>query len=204
MKKQFLIFVFTFLTSFVVKCQSYTDSLEQLRKEKYEHLIDTVYGIFRADERENFIGLNYYPVNETYRINAHFEKNKGKKFKMQTSTERAPIYRRMGYLIFELNGQKCKLTVYQNVELSKQKEYRNYLFIPFRDATSGTTTYGGGRYIDFETPENENVLIDFNLAYNPYCAYSHRYSCPIPPLENTLTISVEAGEKIASLKEDSY
>lgn len=115
---------------------------------------------------------------------------------LESSTERTPIYRRYGYIYFELNGKKCRLTAYQNMELIKKEEYKNYLFIPFRDGTSGVESYGGGRYLDVTIPENETITIDFNLAYNPYCAYSYRYSCPVPPEENTLKIRIEAGEKI--------
>jgi uncharacterized protein (DUF1684 family) len=80
--------------------------------------------------------------------------------------------------------------------LKKQKEYKKYLFIPFRDLTSGKESYGGGRYIDTEIPAGETLILDFNRAYNPYCAYSHRYSCPIPPEENTLKVEIRAGEKV--------
>ena len=80
--------------------------------------------------------------------------------------------------------------------MSKRKGFKDYLFLPFLDATNGIETYGGGRYLDVYIFENQtNIKIDFNLSYNPYCAYSHRYSCPIPPHENTLTVEINAGEK---------
>ena len=79
--------------------------------------------------------------------------------------------------------------------LRKKKEYKDYLFIPFRDGTSRMETYGGGRYLDLRIPKGKTILVDFNLAYNPYCAYSHRYSCPIPPEINTLNVRILAGEK---------
>ncbi len=117
---------------------------------------------------------------------------------MQTSSERTPVYRRYGYVDFTINNQKQRLTVYQNIALSKVKGMEDYLFIPFKDSTSTITTYGGGRYLDFKITRATFVLIDFNLAYNPYCAYSHHFSCPIPPAENTLLIGIEAGEKYVS------
>ena len=79
---------------------------------------------------------------------------------------------------------------------SARKDYKDYLFIPFRDVTSGKETFGGGRFLDARIPKNDTLLIDFNLNYNPYCAYSERYSCPIPPTENTLKVSILAGEKV--------
>ena len=79
--------------------------------------------------------------------------------------------------------------------LRKEEGFEDYLFIPFRDGTSRIETYGGGRYLDVRIPDGKELLIDFNLAYNPYCAYSHRYSCPIPPVVNTLDVKIIAGEK---------
>ena len=101
----------------------------------------------------------------------------------------------MGRLVFRLQGRTFKLPVYQNVELSMQPEYVNYLFLPFTDRTNGAETYGGGRYVDLHGPLGQRVTIDLNNAYNPYCAYSDRYSCPIPPTENHLDTEVRAGVK---------
>ena len=81
------------------------------------------------------------------------------------------------------------------MRLKKEKEYKDYLFLPFRDGTSRKESYGGGRFLDLKKPKGKTIHIDFNLAYNPYCAYSHRYTCPIPPPENELTIEIKAGEK---------
>ena len=117
---------------------------------------------------------------------------------MATSTDRTPVYRRFGYIYFTIDKIQYQLTVYQNIALMKDKELKNYLFIPFRDLTSAKTAYGGGRYIDFNIPSSTNVKIDFNTAYNPYCAYSPRFYCPIPPKENSLPIAIEAGEKYVS------
>ncbi|MEI9956742.1 MAG: DUF1684 domain-containing protein [Ferruginibacter sp.] len=90
-----------------------------------------------------------------------------------------------------------QLTVYQSKSLTKNDQYKDYLFIPFTDATSGDESYGSGRYIDILTTDikNNTVTIDFNKAYNPYCAYTTGYNCPIPPRENYLIVAVKAGEK---------
>ncbi len=134
--------------------------------------------------------LKYFEPNELYRMEAKFKPiENGEVFKMETSTDRLPEYKRFGTLSFMLEGAEQELTVYQNVEDT------NYLFLPFRDLTNGNTTYGAGRYLNFMLADLENPLIDFNLAYNPYCAYNKDFSCPIPPVENHLKIEIPAGEK---------
>jgi len=100
-------------------------------------------------------------------------------------------------LKFSLEGQTLTLNVYESVELSKKAGYEDYLFIPFTDLTNGDETYGGGRYLDLrqEALRQKPVRLDFNRAYNPYCAYSKGYSCPIPPAENWLPVAIRGGVK---------
>ena len=184
------------LITFTTFSQRSKEEIEVLRQEHESELRDTSNHMLEATELAKFKGLDYYEFNSDYQLEAAFEKNKGKKFEMPTSTDRLPVYRRYGYVTFTIDSVSYELTVYQNIKLRKTKEYRDYLFIPFRDATSRETTYGGGRYLDISIPETESITIDFNLAYNPHCAYSHHYSCPIPPEENTLNVKIEAGEKI--------
>jgi uncharacterized protein len=114
---------------------------------------------------------------------------------MKTSTERLPEYKKYGELYFELDGKKLKLNVYQNIDLIKKKGYEDYLFLPFSDVTNGKESYIGGRYIDMRILNNKTWTIDFNKAYNPYCAYNYKYSCPIVPLENDLDVEINAGVK---------
>ncbi len=189
----FLIFIL-FLSSFSFG-QLTASEIEIKRQEHIAALSDSTTGILNSEEIEHLGDVTYFDHDENYVITGLFTKSKGKKFKMPTSTERTPIYRRYGYLDFVYNDDTLRLEVYQNVELAKQEKYKNYLFIPFKDATSAKTTYGGGRYMDLEIPENTQLIIDFNTAYNPYCAYSYRYSCPVPPKVNHLTIEINAGEK---------
>jgi uncharacterized protein len=85
------------------------------------------------------------------------------------------------------------LSLYQNHELRTTETHKNHLFLPFKDLTNGTESYGDGRYLDLSIPEGEPLVIDFSKAYNPYCAYSSHYSCPIPPKENRLRIPIRAG-----------
>ncbi|MFT5915813.1 MAG: hypothetical protein ACI81T_002316 [Bacteroidia bacterium] len=145
------------------------------------------------DRTKKFKGLDYFPINQSYKVEAKFTRTPDSKpFKMQTSTSRAPVYQKYGEVEFELNGKTQKLNLYQSHGLREKEEYKNYLFIPFYDLTNSFDSYGGGRYIDLEIPEGEIMIIDFNKAYNPYCAYGNNYSCPIA---NRLKIKVEAGVK---------
>ncbi len=109
---------------------------------------------------------------------------------METSNGVRKFFIRAGTLEFAAAGEILHLTAFSNPESEDAG-----LFIPFRDATSGTQTYGSGRYLDSELSADGTVLLDFNLAYNPYCAYSDGWSCPIPPLENWLRVPILAGEK---------
>ena len=182
---------------------SSTTSFSQLTKEETEQhradhltrLTDTSYHVLKQDEIDVFQGLDYFGFDANYQVNARFKKDKGKVFEMPTSTERTPKYRRYGYFYFEIDNKKCTLEVYQSPALKRVKEYRRHLFIPFRDKTTRNETYGGGRFIEMDIPEEENFILDFNTAFNPYCAYSYRFSCPIPPEANTLDVEIRAGEK---------
>ncbi len=114
---------------------------------------------------------------------------------MKTSTTRTPTYRIYGYLNFTLNDTNCKLIAYQNISYKNSIDYGNELFVPFKDLTNTITTYGAGRYLDIKIPTSNKLVLDFNEAYNPYCAYSHRWSCPLVPIDNHLNLHVLAGEK---------
>ena len=143
-----------------------------------------------------FKGLDFYPIDQKYIVQAKFKRSKNEKpFEMPTTTDRKPKYVKYGELHFTIDGKPLKLNVYQNVDFGRSPKYKNNLFLPFTDRTSGDETYGGGRYIDLTIPEGKTVKIDFNRAYNPYCAYNKRYSCPIVPHENDLNIKIQAGVK---------
>ena len=143
-----------------------------------------------------FNGLEFFPVDSNYIVKAEFVRTPAEPpFAMKTSTGRLPIYVKYGELYFELKGKAMQLNLYQNQELVKDPEYFDYLFLPFTDLSNGNETYDGGRYIDFRIPESNEVILDFNRAYNPYCAYSGKYSCPVPPEENSLDVEIFAGVK---------
>jgi uncharacterized protein len=148
------------------------------------------------EQRQKFTGLAYYDINPALKVTAQVTPlADGKVLKMKTSTSRVAQYREYAELTFELDGQKYTLVVYADVVPNKNPAYRNHLFLPFYDQTSGRETYGGGRYLDLTRPLGDTVELDFNLAYNPYCAYTDGYSCPLPPRRNKLPVAVLAGEK---------
>jgi uncharacterized protein (DUF1684 family) len=149
------------------------------------------------EDRLSFTGLDFYKIDSTYRVKAKLKLDlQKKKFAMKTTTSRLPVYANYGVASFKLHGRKFKINIYQNVALSLKEEYKDYLFMLFTDKTSGVTSYAGGRYLDLRIPKKgEDFIIDFNKAYNPYCAYSHKYSCPIPPEEDYFDIEIKAGVK---------
>lgn len=145
--------------------------------------------------------LQFYDADSAYRINANVSLLEGEEaFKMPTYAGTTADYIRYAKLNFELNGKPVQLTLYKNIALATNAAYRDYLFLPFTDQTNNKETYGGGRYIDLKTTAiaDGKIELDFNKAYNPYCAYSDGYRCPIPPEENDLQLEIKAGEKIYS------
>jgi hypothetical protein len=143
-----------------------------------------------------FKALDFFPIDSDFIVEATFIKSKNEKsFEMKTTTDRMPLYVKYGEISFVIKGETFKLNVYKNIELSRKKGFKNHLFLPFSDLTSGGETYCGGRYIDLQIPKGKTITIDFNKAYNPYCAYNYKYSCPLVPLENDLLTNINAGVK---------
>lgn len=178
--------------------EEYNQQITKDRVIKDAELVDTTVSRFNAEEREAFSkkGLQYYRPNIDYKLLADFDLDTSYPvFQMPTTTDRKPNYRIYGYLYFEVNDTICKLVVFQNYDMKDHPEHGQYVFIPFKDNTNEYTTYGGGRYIDIGIPKTNKVELDFNLAYNPYCAYSPRWSCPLVPGVNSLGVAVMAGEK---------
>lgn len=188
--KYFFSFLF-FLPAFcAAQSVNYEDSVNNFIK-KYVEEHEVVKG---KDKKL----LQFYPVNQRYRIAATFERKENSEwFLMGSSGKIKKEYRLYGIISFSINDTAVILNVYQSKQLMASPEYADHLFIPFTDKTSGTDTYGGGRYIDLEKKDIKDKLyvIDFNKAYNPYCAYTTGYNCPIPPKENDLTVAIMAGEK---------
>jgi uncharacterized protein (DUF1684 family) len=188
---KFGLIAFAAFFSVCVQAQSYKDSMQT-----YQANYVNTHGVLKGHDATH---ISFYPVSETYRITAGFERKENMPwFNMATSGTAIPLYRIYGTLHFSLNGQHLHLNLYQSQNLMDKEEYKTHLFLPFTDATNGKGTYEGGRYIDlsYEDIKEGKIAIDFNKAYNPYCAYvSGKYNCPIPPSENALQVKIEAGEK---------
>lgn len=149
-----------------------------------------------ASDKMVFSGLDFFTANANFIVEAKLVRTpETLPFGMPTSTERMSQERLFGKLFFTLKGLPFELNVYESQDLLEKEGYEDYLFLPFTDLSNGATTYGGGRYLDLRLPEGDQILLDFNRAYNPYCAYNKKYSCPIVPSENHLNVAVEAGVK---------
>jgi uncharacterized protein (DUF1684 family) len=174
----------------------YIRAVEEFRRGKDEDFGAAVDSPIPARDRATFPGLRYFPPDPVLRVIAAVERVEGgRALRMQTSDGRERDYERAAVLRFTVDGQEQRLTAYRTPDGDEDEPY----FIPFRDAQAGKETYGAGRYLEVRAPhshggEPRQVTLDFNLAYNPYCAYNEAYSCPIPPAENTLPIAIRAGE----------
>ncbi len=171
-------------------------AIEKFQKDLNTEFADAKTSPLTVEDLTVFKTLDFYPINEKFFVVAQFIRTENEKpFEMKTSTDRKPMYVKYGEAHFEIYGKSFKLNVYSNIELLKKEEYKDYLFLPFSDLTSGKESYIGGKYIDLKTPKGDTIVIDFNTSYNPSCAYNHRYSCPKVPLENDLNIEINAGVK---------
>ncbi|HEY9113071.1 MAG TPA: DUF1684 domain-containing protein [Bacteroidales bacterium] len=176
--------------------EAYINEINSQRIIKDLEFSDSLSSPLKASDIATFEGLNYFTIDEDYLVSAVFSLDTSMPvFKMATTTSRLPNYRVYGFVDFKLKDTLCHLAVFQNVDYKDDPAYGNTLFIPFRDATNGKQTYEAGRYFDILIPESDSVLLDFNTAYNPYCAYNKRWSCPLVPSENWLEIAILAGEK---------
>lgn len=150
------------------------------------------------EQQYQFKELSYYPVDINYRVVAHYQRlQQPREFRIQTSTGHERVYVTIAQLDCTLSGKAITLFAYQ--EKGQAPRATNVLFIPFMDRTNGRETYPGGRYLEVGEPTGDSVVLDFNVAYNPYCAYNYNFSCPIPPPENHLDLEIMAGEKLFPL-----
>lgn len=149
-------------------------------------------------ENHDLVHLQFFSPNPDYRVQAKVsETPDAKPFDLMTYSGLAKSYRQYGWLDFMIGTDSVRLAIYQSIRLQKVPGYKNYLFLPFKDATSGDATYGGGRYLNLSSNDIKEgyLTVDFNKAYNPYCAFSSGYNCPIPPAVNHLSIPILAGER---------
>jgi uncharacterized protein (DUF1684 family) len=195
--KQFVIFLFLVQINLGFGQEKFDVAVvEKFQEDLNVEYADAKTSPLTAEDLAQFKSLNFYPINNKAFVVAKFIRTQDEKpFEMPTSGTRRPMYVKYGEARFELEGKEFKLNIYRNIELSKKEEYKDHLFLPFSDLSSGKESYIGGKYIDLKIPNGDTIVIDFNLSYNPYCAYNHKYSCPKVPLENDLAIEIKAGVK---------
>ena len=190
-----LLIIFLLFTNLVFSQDNKKEVLEY-QKELNESYFNPEKTPLKENELKDFKGLNFYPYNEKFVVKAILERLENQPaFKMPTSGKNQPDYKRYGILHFTIDDKKFELEVYQNIDLIKMKGYKKHLFLPFIDETSGNETYGAGRYLDIEIPDGNEMVLDFNKAYHPYCAYTLGYSCPITPDVNFMKTEILAGVK---------
>jgi uncharacterized protein len=162
--------------------------LDDFRAAKDDFFAHDPQGPLTRQQRSEFEGLHYFPENPALRLELTLERfPHPDKIEMQTSTGDVQHYTRYGRITFSVDGQPATLTIYNS---------QGGFFLPFVDSLAPKETYGAGRYLEPEPLEKDRFLVDFNLAYNPYCAYNDAWSCPLTPFENHLKVPIRAGEKV--------
>jgi len=196
MKRIILIFLLGSITNAYAQFSDKIKSIEEFQVQINAEFKNPEESPLSAEDMENFEGLEFFEIDTSYTITVQFVRTPAEApFAMPTTTDRKPVYVKYGEVYFQLKDKTIKLNIYQNQELIKKPEYVDYLFLPFTDKTNGETTYSGGRYLDIRIPEGDSIILDFNKAYNPYCAYNGKSSCPVPPPENNLTVEIPVGVK---------
>lgn len=164
--------------------------LDEFRKDKDEFFRRDPHSPLTPQQRRGFRGLLYFPENPALVVRGRLDPAvEAGAVRMETTGGSEQVYTRAGILRFTVGGQPAQVTLFAS-------EDSHELFLPFRDTTSGKQSYGAGRYLEVEPPGTDGeVLVDFNYAYNPNCAYNPEWNCPLPPVENWLKVPIEAGEK---------
>lgn len=199
MKK--LLIICIALLSFNVSAQkTISKGKSDFQKELNEKFANPKTSPLTKKDLKKFKALDFYTIDNTYKVTATFEKDIEEPFVgFPTSTNRIAPYKKYGTLYFTINGKQQQLTVYKSTNSwGDPEKYGNHLFLPFKDTTCKKTSYSGGRFLDLsilDIQPNNTIELDFNMAYNPYCAYSDGYSCPKVPDENILNVAIKAGVK---------
>lgn len=193
---RFLIFII-FLGCSTSNEQAYIQEIELFQEELNQSFYDIDETPLRGELYENFKGHPFFPIREEFKFEATFERiENAETIEMLTSSGESKTYLPYAKVHFDYENKKHELTLFQSQDLKMIPEYEDYLFLPFKDLTNGDETYAGGRYLDLKIPENSIIIIDFNKAYQPYCAYNiEDYSCPIVPEENQLKVRIPSGVK---------
>jgi uncharacterized protein (DUF1684 family) len=184
---------------------NWQDKRPLMGKTEYQRALNASYkdaskSPLKKKDLKKFKGLDFFLVDSTFIVIAKLTKIANAPiFEMATTTDRKPLYKEYGLLKFKLKGAETQLTIYQSQDDLRDEKYKNYLFLPFTDDTSGNESYGGGRYMDVMTTDEKadgTISLNFNNTYNPYCAYNDKYSCPLTPRKNHLDIEIKAGIKV--------
>jgi len=172
-----------------------TDAVKKFQNELNTEYLNPKESPLRGDNLKNFKKHPFFPIDLKYRVTAKFVKTENPvPFELPTSSGNFQSYQEFGTAEFEIDGKKYALTIYQNLRLIQMEKYRDHLFLPFRDETNGKETYGGGKYMDLKIPKGDEIVLDFNQSYQPFCAYNaFDYSCPIVPEKNKLAVKILAG-----------
>ncbi len=195
MKKITLILILISAFAFSQTDKEQISEIKKFQKELNDGYTNKKETPLRGDNYTKFRKHSFFPIDLKYRIKAQFARTENAvAFEIPTSSGNTQPYREFGKATFTIDGATYILTVYQSLNLIHTAGYEDYLFLPFRDETNGKETYGGGKYIDLRIPDGNEIIIDFNQSYQPYCAYNaYDYSCPIVPEENFLPVRIEAG-----------
>ena len=186
-----VIFILVYTFADTSANDSYLEKLTKFRAEKDRFFQSSEESPF--EDKKKFTKLTYFAPDQAYRIKATVEPIRDTaKLKLRMTGGEEESFVRYGYASFKLKDQEHKVLLL--LKMGEDGE-EDGLFLPFTDETNGFETYGGGRYLDLELDKNSELMIDFNFAYNPFCAYNHNYTCPVPPKENHIGIKINAGEK---------
>ena len=194
--KNFVVLIILYTVLLSCKEQKrYIPNLTEFQKELNASFKDVTKSPLAKNDRQNFVSLDFFDFDSSYVVKAVLiPSSKDSIFNMKTNTDRMHSYNKYGKIKFKLNENYFELNVYKDNELITDQT-DDELFVPFYDNTNGITTYSGGRYIDLKFSKDSIIYIDFNKAYNPYCVYNYKFSCPIVPSENYLELDIRAGVK---------
>ncbi|TZF94239.1 DUF1684 domain-containing protein [Chryseobacterium panacisoli] len=196
MKKYIVLFLLLPLWAFSQKTVSKEEKeVQKFQKELNAEYLNPKETPLRGDNFKNFKRHPFFPFDAKYRVTAKFVKSKDTQpFELPTSSGKTKTYQEYGKATFMLDDKPYTVTLYQSLALIQQDKYKDYLFLPFRDATNEKETYGGGKYMDLKIPKGNTIVLDFNQSYHPFCAYNaYDYNCPIVPEENKLPVEIRAG-----------
>ena len=196
MRSFFFVLVLSIVSQFTHAQSAWYSELIEHRKKRDEELKTEADSPIPTDEREKFTGLNYFEPDNSYSVAADFIRlKKPKSVWFATSDGKEKEYIKFATITFVLKGKTFSLAAYYSEKVRAKPGLEKHVFVPFKDLTNLVETYGGGRYLDLDEPTGNVIQLDFNRAYNPYCAYSDGYSCPKVPEENYLNIRIASGEK---------